>query len=189
MRLKGTQLAVIDVKLHWHHNSKVSQPALCLVDVMHQLAVKESLKLTRISLLSQQISVVHSDICYLWFQQSFLEGNQLWPKLVIFTNPFLCDTLHQALTSIRSKHIFVSFMTDPSATVSTISYLKHVFMNTDIPPYDSTWIELRDEQLIRFHSTETSDWLHNSNKYWQAWRRGRQTLQNRFNRTKNWGVW
>ncbi len=92
MRLKGTQFVVIDVKLHWHHNSKVSQPALCLVDVMHQLAVKESLKLTRIYLLSQQISVVHSDICYLWSQQSFLAGNQLWPILVIFTNPFLCDT-------------------------------------------------------------------------------------------------
>jgi hypothetical protein len=147
-----------------------------------------------ITKVNEDILVITTDICCpQWYLLSVistvLEGNQLWPMLVIFTNPFLCDTLPQALTSIRSKHIFVLFMTDPSATVSMISYLKHVFMTTDIPPYDSTWIELRNDQLIRFQSTETSDWQHNSNKYWQAWRRGSQTLQNRFNKTKNWGVW
>lgn len=143
-----------------------------VIDAMHQLALKESLEhytILHTGCLNQSLFVCHWLLELLintslsleskgkskgvyellsmntQWSQFFLAGNWLWPKMVIVTSPFWCDTLPS-----KSRHSIKVLMADPLCNcrhdVLTKTYICISTDNFSIW-FNATWIELRDSQL------------------------------------------
>jgi hypothetical protein len=143
-----------------------------VIDAMHQLVLKESLEhhtILHTGHLNQSLFVcslvtrtAHKHLTEHWIQreikgvyelllmntqwsQFFLAGNWLWPKMMIVTSPFWCETLPS-----KSRHSIKVLMADPLCNCRHDFLTKtYIFISTDNFSiwFNATWIELRDSQL------------------------------------------